>query len=253
MNEVRLIGDINNDGIVDNQDIVLMQKYLSGQIQLTGIGLLNADLDGNGIVDNNDLRLLSNYLVGGDNYAIREVPIGSSNPIINNTSEPISFHDYRSNLAPIIDINGNPYNPTGEQNIIVNDTIKEVEAEKYDTFIDPAPVDLPDVMISPATPFEDVPNAPYEIVEEIPIKLLPVKPIEKEPMEPINLPINDDPITTAPPIIGTTPYTPVDDYPEPITEPEPIKYTQPTTPEPNNNTLIYGIGTAALLLFLMMD
>ena len=64
-----IYGDINNDGAIDSFDIVALRKVLSSQSSSQEDE--KADLNGNGIVDCNDLYLLQLYVLG----SIDEFPI----------------------------------------------------------------------------------------------------------------------------------------------------------------------------------
>ena len=55
--------DINSDGMVDKQDIILVENYIAGG-KLSAIEKLNADLDCDGTVTQSDLDLLREYVRG---------------------------------------------------------------------------------------------------------------------------------------------------------------------------------------------
>ena len=52
----RLLGDVNFDGIIDEQDIDLVTDYVMGRIQLTGDDLRAADANDSGVVDTTDVN-----------------------------------------------------------------------------------------------------------------------------------------------------------------------------------------------------
>lgn len=61
---VVLVGDLNNDNVVNWEDVSIMNKYLNGSTLLTNDALRSADTDNNGYVDRNDLSILINYADG---------------------------------------------------------------------------------------------------------------------------------------------------------------------------------------------
>jgi len=64
-----IYGDINDDGLIDCFDVVVLRKILTSQTSFQEDE--KADLNGNGIVDGNDLYLLQLYVLG----SINEFPI----------------------------------------------------------------------------------------------------------------------------------------------------------------------------------
>ena len=59
-----LVGDVDQDGTVQANDMLILKKYLLGTETITGNALKAADADGDFDVDNDDLELLKNYLLG---------------------------------------------------------------------------------------------------------------------------------------------------------------------------------------------
>jgi len=57
-------GDVNCDGQVKSNDMLLLKKYLLGLADVTDQGLLNADVTHDGGVKSNDLLKLKKYLLG---------------------------------------------------------------------------------------------------------------------------------------------------------------------------------------------
>lgn len=58
------VGDINQDGAVNWDDVTAMNAHLSGQTVLTGNPLRSADTNNDGVVDYTDLSVLINYVSG---------------------------------------------------------------------------------------------------------------------------------------------------------------------------------------------
>jgi len=59
-----LIGDVNCDGNVKSNDLLLLKKYLLGLSDVTEQGLKNADINHDGNVKSNDLLMLKKFLLG---------------------------------------------------------------------------------------------------------------------------------------------------------------------------------------------
>ena len=53
-------GDVNQDGLVNNKDVILTFKYVSGD-KIEGFAKHNADLDGDGKITNKDVLILFNF------------------------------------------------------------------------------------------------------------------------------------------------------------------------------------------------
>ena len=62
MTEYTLYGDLNNDGILDNNDIDKLTKYLNRSTGLDNQARKNADVNGDGVINNTDLTLLQNKI-----------------------------------------------------------------------------------------------------------------------------------------------------------------------------------------------
>ena len=69
-NKTLYYGDINYDGVVDEQDMNLLSDYILGKITLDEDMLEAADIDGDGAVDVRDLAILVAYILGN----IDEIP-----------------------------------------------------------------------------------------------------------------------------------------------------------------------------------
>ena len=62
--EKGVTGDVNGDGNVKSNDLLLLKKYLMGFVEAKEINMANADVTGDGEVKANDLLLLKKYLLG---------------------------------------------------------------------------------------------------------------------------------------------------------------------------------------------
>ena len=60
--EYTLYGDLNNDGILDNNDIDKLTKYLNRSTGLDNQARKNADVNGDGVINSTDLTLLQNKI-----------------------------------------------------------------------------------------------------------------------------------------------------------------------------------------------
>ena len=60
--EYTLYGDLNNDGVLDNNDIDKLTKYLNRSTGLDNQARKNADVNGDGVINNTDLTLLQNKI-----------------------------------------------------------------------------------------------------------------------------------------------------------------------------------------------
>jgi len=58
-----LYGDVNNDTVVDNKDLVLFKRYFAGLIT-SFTNPASADVNNDGVVDNKDLVLVKRYFAG---------------------------------------------------------------------------------------------------------------------------------------------------------------------------------------------
>ena len=57
-------GDVNGDGNVKSNDLLLLKKYLMGFVEAKDINMANADVTGDGEVKANDLLLIKKVLLG---------------------------------------------------------------------------------------------------------------------------------------------------------------------------------------------
>ncbi len=57
-----ILGDLNNDSIVDIEDVTIIQKYLAGKLELTELQLIAADYNQDGNIDKNDTKMILKQL-----------------------------------------------------------------------------------------------------------------------------------------------------------------------------------------------
>ncbi len=62
--DVLNVGDVNCDGIVNERDFELLQKYLAGAYYIPEAGKLQSDINGDGTIDMHDAVLLLRYFDG---------------------------------------------------------------------------------------------------------------------------------------------------------------------------------------------
>ncbi len=60
----RLEGDVNNDGVINSGDALLVAKHIVGTTTLTGDNLLAADVNDDQLINGADLLLIKKYIVG---------------------------------------------------------------------------------------------------------------------------------------------------------------------------------------------
>ena len=56
-----LLGDVNLDGVVNDDDIQLILDYIAGSEDLTEQQFINADVNGDGIVNEIDIQLIVDF------------------------------------------------------------------------------------------------------------------------------------------------------------------------------------------------
>ena len=66
---VSVIGDVNQDGKINNKDIVLLQRYIAGGWDVE-LNEASADINKDGTINNKDVVLLQRYTAGGWNVEI---------------------------------------------------------------------------------------------------------------------------------------------------------------------------------------
>lgn len=58
------LGDVNLDGKIDTEDLVLLELHVGGKLTLTGDNFKAADINKDGILDTTDLAKLRLHLTG---------------------------------------------------------------------------------------------------------------------------------------------------------------------------------------------
>ena len=81
---VRLLGDVNNDGVLTITDVTQIQRHVSELITLTGDDFTAADVNSDKIVDINDATLIQQYLA---EYTV-DYPIGEAIESSGETTDP---------------------------------------------------------------------------------------------------------------------------------------------------------------------
>lgn len=67
-----LVGDVDNNGVVNTKDATAIQKYLGGELALTNEDMIVADTDGNGQVSIKDSSAIQKLIAS----VIDELPNG---------------------------------------------------------------------------------------------------------------------------------------------------------------------------------
>lgn len=82
-------GDLNRDGLLDDEDVAIMTGYLMGEIELDNEQMVLADLDGSGRIDNSDVLLLK----GNVGKTTPDFPVGVAT-YFTNTNRTVKFLRY---------------------------------------------------------------------------------------------------------------------------------------------------------------
>ncbi|MDD6084059.1 MAG: dockerin type I repeat-containing protein, partial [Oscillospiraceae bacterium] len=72
-------GDANCDGIINSDDTLLLQNYLSGNAELTDDGTVNSDCDLDGEITFSDIAQINYYIDNGSNNAPNNLDMGDLN------------------------------------------------------------------------------------------------------------------------------------------------------------------------------
>ena len=67
-----LMGDVNLDGRVNNDDVTLLNKYISGTVIFNETQIIAADVKNNGEIDFNDYSCVIRYVTGNSNIVVEE-------------------------------------------------------------------------------------------------------------------------------------------------------------------------------------
>lgn len=67
-----LMGDVNLDGRVNNDDVTLLNKYISGTVIFNETQIIAADVTNNGEIDFNDYSCIIRYVTGNSNIVVEE-------------------------------------------------------------------------------------------------------------------------------------------------------------------------------------
>lgn len=68
-------GDLNGDGRVTEADLIMVQKYIDGEMDFNNTQITNGDIDGNGAVDETDYQLIKDFIDGKNNdLIVYEIP-----------------------------------------------------------------------------------------------------------------------------------------------------------------------------------
>lgn len=106
-NSTNVIGDINLDGTVDSNDVIMLNKYVIGEIKLTKEQLKYADIDTNGVIDATDIeqlaRKISDFYQVGDINMDGNVDISDLTILQDGLNSAVSVNKVQLNLC---DING---------------------------------------------------------------------------------------------------------------------------------------------------
>jgi len=78
--EYILYGDVTNDGIIDTEDVIRINQYISGNHELSAQGIKNADINNDGNIDNTDYEIIQQGIA--DNIFEGNMPLFS--PVTNN-------------------------------------------------------------------------------------------------------------------------------------------------------------------------
>lgn len=61
-------GDMTGDGIINNRDVVMMNKYLLNKVETQECQTIATDVNGDGYVNNKDAAMVARYMVGKENF-----------------------------------------------------------------------------------------------------------------------------------------------------------------------------------------
>ena len=61
-------GDMTGDGIINNRDVAMFNRYLVNKVTVEDYQALAVDVNGDGYINNRDAAMIARYLVGKDNF-----------------------------------------------------------------------------------------------------------------------------------------------------------------------------------------
>lgn len=68
-------GDLNSDGKVDETDLLMVERYIAGEMEFSDRQITMGDIDGNGAVDETDYQLMKDFIDGKNNdLIVYEIP-----------------------------------------------------------------------------------------------------------------------------------------------------------------------------------
>lgn len=83
-----LLGDVNDDGVVNALDVALLKNWLAGKGSINNCK--NADLNGDGVINIYDWCLLKNNLMNDENAQLYPV----ENPVVIDVFQPYEYSSY---------------------------------------------------------------------------------------------------------------------------------------------------------------
>lgn len=102
-----VVGDINLDGTVDSNDVIILSKYVDGEIKLNQEQLKYADIDSDGVIGENDIEQLahkiSDFYQVGDINMDGTIDINDLTILQDGLNSAVSVNKVQLNLC---DING---------------------------------------------------------------------------------------------------------------------------------------------------
>jgi len=117
------VGDANCDGVIDSSDISLLQSYLSGNDELTDIGLSNADCNFDGEITALDISQINYFITHGYNNS-SNLDLGDlNNDGIVNSTDLALLVNHLLGVTPLNPIYELRADFTGDGQIDINDFI----------------------------------------------------------------------------------------------------------------------------------
>ena len=63
-----ITGDMTGDGVINNRDVALFNRYLVNKVTVEDYQALAVDVNGDGYINNRDAAMIARYLVGKDHF-----------------------------------------------------------------------------------------------------------------------------------------------------------------------------------------